>query len=414
MIKIRDRDKKKNETGFLVFSLLLFSFVCIYSYIDSKHSKVENTKEIKQVSTYIADKEETKIEEAAPISRALGNYPIQENEIGVTDERYSYGDVRRYGIFPYDNSLLNNYKLMKNALDNSSKLGYEVYFPTGLYKTQLNISQSNVTIRFEEGAELTGLVHIFVEDNKDKIKNLTIRGTIVTYDRFGTRNVDGITVDAIHVKSDGSKATDYPGVRSRGVHISPGTTNMKCKLIEVDDLDSTGHNNVAAVEIDGWIENPSNLSIDKIRVKKSDVHGVYLTGNGHNIGEIQVDEFGADEYKLKNSIEDSDSLDQSKELKGVWLNRCSDTKIKNIVVNNANNIRSNVKCDVFLDEVGKGKNTKSVTIDNIKCSPKGKSEGVIVSNSAYNINNISAQNSNGESLIVMDKNSKANIKNIVK
>ncbi|ADL53198.1 hypothetical protein [Clostridium cellulovorans] len=412
MVRIRNKDKKKFEIGFLIFSLLLFSFTCVYSYIDTKHSKVESSKAIEQISTYIADKKEVKSEEKETVSRALGNYPIQENEIGVTDERYSYGDVRRYGVFPDDNSLLNNYKLMKNVLDNASTLGYEVFFPTGLYKTQLNISQSNVTIRFEEGAELTGLVHVFVEDNKEKIKNLTIKGTIVTYDRFGTRNIDGLTVDAIHVKSDGSKATDYPGVRGRGVHLSPGTTNMKCKLIEVDDLDSNGLNNVAAVEVDGWIKNPSNLQIDKIWVKKSDVHGVYLTGNGHNIGEIQIDEFGADEYKLKNGLEDSDGIKQSQELKGVWLNRCSDTKIKNIIVNNANTLRPNVKCDVFLDEVGKDKNTKSVTIGNIKCSPKGKSEGVVISNSSYIIDNVSAQNSNGESLVVMDKKSKAVVKNI--
>ncbi|ADL52111.1 hypothetical protein [Clostridium cellulovorans] len=407
MIKLRNR--KKFEIRFLIFSLLLFSFACIYNYSENKYSEVEKTKEINQSSTYVQNKEESK----EIISRSLGDYPLQANEIGVTDERYSYGDVRRYGVFPYDNSLLNNYKLVKNALDNARNLGYEVFFPKGLYKTQLNISQSNLVIRFEEGAELTGLVHIFVENSKNKIKNITIRGTIVTYDRFGTRNVDGLTVDAIHVKSDGLKATDYPNIKGRGVHISPGTTNMKCKLIEVDDLDSAGHNNVAAVEIDGASNNPSNLFIGKIWVKKSDVHGVYLTGNRHIIGEIQVDEYGADAYKMKSSIEDSDSIKQSKELKGVWLNKCSDTIIKNITVKNVNTIRPNVKCDVFLDEVGKGKNTKSVRIDNIKCFPVGKSEGVIISNSSYIINNISAQNSNGESFVVMDKSSKAIVKNII-
>jgi hypothetical protein len=354
-------------------------------------------------------------------------YPVADGEVGVINVQYPYGDVRRYGVFPNVDTIWHNTTYIRDALINASNLGFELFFPTGLYKTQLNISQSNVTIRFEEGAELTGLVHVFVEDNKEKIKNLTIKGTIVTYDRFGTRNIDGLTVDAIHVKSDGSKATDYPGVRGRGVHLSPGTTNFYCQTMTVDDCDGAGHNNVAAVEIDGSSNNPSNLFIEKIWVKKSDVHGVYIAANDFNIGEIRVNEFGATSYQIAVAMEDTNGLAQSQELKGVWLNRCRNSTVGKIIVNNANATRTNVKYDVLLDETGKTTDStpSGVTIGEIISYPKGTSRGVSINdknyvapNCNYDIGTITVNNTSGRAyesgyaLVSIEDYAKTTIKNI--
>lgn len=390
--------KKKGyyiEIILLIFSIIAFAVMCILAFIDKDKSienarqevlvasdKVEPDKVVDTSKTNTID-ENSATDKAKKDDRAIGHYPVANGEAGVQDEKYSYGDVRRYGIMPNEDKILDNTEKIDNAFNNGSSLGFTVYFPTGLYKTQLNIDQSNLNLEFEEGAEVTGGVYIYTDDNKNKIKNLTIKGTLVTYDRFAATNVDGLIVDNIHVKGDGKIATDYPGIRGRGVHIYKGTNNMKCKSITVDDLDSEGNNNCAAVQIDGYVENPSNLYIEKILVKKSDVHGVYLTGSGHTIGEIQVDEFGAGSFKMATVMEDSDGLAQDKELKGVWINRCDSTKISKITVSNAAEIRNNVKYDVLLDETGKGGSIKPVDIGEIISKPFGSSEGVAINDKNY-------------------------------
>ncbi|ADL50014.1 hypothetical protein [Clostridium cellulovorans] len=382
------------EIIFLIVSVIAFVAMYIFAFV-IKPKPVKNAGQEVVIATEkdAPDNSEVKendqqdnseaTEEEKKTNREIGHYPAVSGEVGVLDEKYSYGDVRRYGIIPDKDTIWHNTQYINNAFNNGSKLGFEVFFPKGFYKTQLNISQSNLTLDFEEGSEVTGGVYIYTIDNQNKIKNVTIKGTIVTYDRFAATNTDTLIVDTIYVKGDGSKATDYPGIRGRGVHIYKGTTNMRCKSIIIDDIDGNGENNCAAVQIDGYVENPSNLSIDKIWVKKSDVHGVYLTGNGHKIGEIQVDEFGAGANKQPQPIEDSDDLEQSQELKGVWINRCADTKIGKITVKNPDETRKNVKYDVLLDETGKGANTKGVEIGEIISNPMGKSLGVAINDKNY-------------------------------
>lgn len=311
-------------------------------------------------------------------------YPILDGEVGVINKGYPWGDVRRYGVFPNtDINYDRDTPYIQNALRNSRDLGFTVIFPSGFYKTELNIGISNVTIKVDKGTEFAGLIHVGLVNGEGEIENIKMYGRYTNYDRFGTFKVNGLYVEEIHVKSDGSKTINYPNLKSRGVHIYGGTKNMECRLMIVDDADQNALNTEGAVAIDGYQSNPQNLKIGKIWVKKSDVHGVYITGSGHNIGEIQVDEFGAGEYKWS-GLQDSNGKLQSQELKGVWLNRIENSTIGKIVVNqNTEGTRAFAKYHVMIDETGINR-YGTISIGDIICSNViSASRGVCLGDRTY-------------------------------
>ncbi|MCG6183417.1 hypothetical protein H1215_08410, partial [Anoxybacillus sp. LAT_38] len=305
-------------------------------------------------------------------------------EVGVINKQYPIGDVRRYGIFPDG---ITNWNLNTNYIDviqqNSANLGIPIYFPSGFYNTELNIYMSNVSIILDKDVEFAGLIHIGSLTETD-IKNIVIKGTVVTYDRFGTFKINGLYVERVHVKADGTKALNYPGIRSRGIHIYSGTKNLVCKEMIIEDFDQDGYNNESAFAADGYGNNPQNLKIDRIIVKKSDVHAVYLTGSGHRIGEIIVEEYGAGQYMQDTGLQDSNGLAQSQELKGVWINRCEDTEIGRIIVNQSDEgTRAFAKYDVMVDETGINR-YGTVKIGEIICkNVRGASRGVCFGDRFY-------------------------------
>lgn len=151
------------------------------------------------------------------------------------------------------------------------------------------------------------------------LRNLRWTGTLTTYDRFGTINLIDSYIERVHVKSDLVKHTIYPGTKSRGIHIYFGTARLTSEEWLVDDCGNL-NNTDAALAIDGSAFNPVDLRVKKIRIRKSDTHGAYITGFGHQFGELQVDEFAASTYG-GTGLQDADNLAQSQEQKGVWINR---------------------------------------------------------------------------------------------
>lgn len=356
-------------------------------------------------------------------------------EKGVLNTQYKPGDVRRYGIFPDG---VTNWNLTTDYIttiqENSANLGLEIFFPSGIYNSEFNLYMSNVSCRFEAGCEFTGLLHFGGVIRKGdtevtKIENVRLYGDLVTYDRFGTFYIDGLTIEGnIHVKSVPEKALNYPGLRTRGCHIFRGTRNLRVNDIIVDDIDEMGFSNDAAIEIDAndMNELPTNINVRRMIVKKSDIHGVYLMGNGYNVDEIIVEEFGKGTYR-KGQTDNTSCIGadpkQSRELKGVWLNRMGDSYIGKISVNNADDTRANVKYDVMLDETGVAGN-KGVNIGNIFTMCKGNSRGISINdrnypseNSVYNIenveiNNVKSTNEDGYYLVDICDFSKVNITNV--
>ena len=111
----------------------------------------------------------------------------------------------------------------------------------------------------------------------------------------------------------------------------------------------------AAVQVHGWNENPEDIIIEKIHIKSSDRHGVYLTGRNHIINEIVIDKFGIGNTKDIQDIDDSDiSKKETSLITGLWLNKCDNTTIGSVIINTK---ESKGKYALWLDSGDIGKPT---------------------------------------------------------
>ena len=323
-----------------------------------------------------------------------GTYVTAEiEETGIVNTEYPVGDVRRYGIFPDAHTNWQNTQNMSKAIANSINCGIEVFWPAGYYKSQLNLMRSNITMRFEEGAEFGGLIHLVSPYSQTSphvgehpLKNISLRGTLSTYSRFGMTDTQNVYIEKIHCLADNDKNIDWGSI-GPGIHIYWGNDQFRCDEIVVDGCDNTGHASDAAIAIDGYSNNPKNFHIGKIHVKDSFVHGLYLTGGGHWIGEVAVDAFGSGTYS-GSGLQDSNGLEQSQELCGVWLNRVYACYIGKITVNQAESgTRSNAKYSVRIDQTGlpgAGDSFGAVEIGSIAAySVKDSNRGVTIGDINY-------------------------------
>ena len=78
---------------------------------------------------------------------------------------------------------------------------------------------------------------------------------------------------------------------------------------------------------------PKDIMINKLHIKSSDRHGVYLTGEDHAIEEIIIDKFGLGNIKNMANMPDVIYQESARELTGVWLSRCNNSLIGSIKVN---------------------------------------------------------------------------------
>ena len=60
------------------------------------------------------------------------SYPILDNEVGVTNITYEYGNVKRYGAIG-EISIEDNTTSFQNAIDSAYACGFNVYVPMGIY-----------------------------------------------------------------------------------------------------------------------------------------------------------------------------------------------------------------------------------------------------------------------------------------
>lgn len=357
--------------------------------LDGAITAAETAVQPAALTTALAAKLDTTI-----ASGTYATFPAVSGETGVLDVRFPPGDLRRYGISP--DGTTNWYVAHRAKWDaaqaNSALLGVPLIFSPGYYASGFEITASNVSARFEVGAEIGGLFHVISYDADpvaNPIRNIALRGTLVTYDRFGCVNVDGLIFDRILVKFNGAKNVQDPG-HGRGVHIYTGCKNFKGIDITVEDLDSGGSNNDAAVSFDNY---PINLWIDRIHVKRSALHGVYITGTGHRIGEVIVDEWGYGTYAGAGLV-GANGVPQSSQLKGVWLNRCESGKIGRIAVGQGSGSYPNGLYDVLIEETGHWIDGAyypgSMTVDYIDAvNISGVSRGISFGDVAYPAGDIS-------------------------
>ena len=258
----------------------------------------------------------------------------------VVNIHFKVGDVRRYGVFP-DSAFAANHPFtkeskMKTVLDLAENHGIELFFPKGNYKGALVLdSRKNLDIRFDL-AEFD-VIHI-TNDATSKVtpENINLKGQIIVYDRLGITEAHKISIDTVYLKSNTEK--NLRQMRGRGCHIYHGCNDIKIKYLEIEDFgsgDKSYQHNHAALAIDGYKNNPINVQIEKLYIKSTDRHGIYITGQGHDIGEVVIDRFGMGSSKEMSGMQDAQK-NEEKEFKAIWINKCYNSSIKKITINEKN------------------------------------------------------------------------------
>ena len=164
------------------------------------------------------------------------------------------------------------------------------------------------------------------------IKNVTLKGTYTTYDRWGLINVDGLKADRIVCKSNPAKHTT--GAEGGGVHIFTMCKNFDVGEVIIEDTknQAASANQHAAYAQDGV--GLENINVGRIWVKDTKVNGAIIAGKNCNYNTIQIDAYGRG--VMSSAIPFSGSSDLHGQLSkdvahGVWLSRLSGT-INNIMV----------------------------------------------------------------------------------
>lgn len=270
------------------------------------------------------------------VSSKVPSVNFQERDL-VLNDKYTIGDVRRYGIFP-DSSYTYTHPISKKpkittVLDLAEEKNIELFFPKGFYNMALILDgRQNIQLRFDKAA--FDIIHITKDtEAKHAPKNIKLKGSLITYDRLGITEAKNIAIDTVFIKTDTTR--NYRKMRSRGCHIYYGSKNITIKYLEIDDFgsgDDRYHNNHAALALDGWRNNPEKVNIDKLYIKSTDRHGVYLTGKNHTINEIIIDRFGIGDDKGMSGMQDANGVEY-KLFSGIWINRCYDTSIGDITIN---------------------------------------------------------------------------------
>jgi len=255
----------------------------------------------------------------------------------VVNNDFKVGDVRRYGIFP-DSAFAATHPFTKKSkietvLDLAENHGIELFFPRGYYKRALILdSRKNLNIRFDL-AEFD-VIHI-TNDAPSKIspENINLKGQVVTYDRLGITEARNISIDTVYLKSNTDK--NLRQMRGRGCHIYHGCNDIKIKYLEIEDFgsgDKSYQHNHAALAIDGYGNNPKNVQIEKLHIKSTDRHGIYITGENHDLGEVIIERFGMGSSKEMSGMQDAQKGEE-KDFKAIWINKCYNSFIEKITIN---------------------------------------------------------------------------------
>lgn len=254
----------------------------------------------------------------------------------VLDASYPKGDIRRYGIYPNsgfskDHPFTKKPKI-ETVLELAEKHGIELSFPKGFYDISLIFSgKSNISASFNE-ASFGGAIQII---NNDSIKseNIELKGDLSTYDQFFSRESKDIVIGNLKILSNPEKSIFK--TRSKGCQIYAGSKNIKINNLYIEDLGSDNMSfkyRNAALSIEGWNNNPENVQIKKIHIKSTDRHGIYITGSDHLIGDVIIDRFGMGSSIDMAPMQDAQAGEE-KEFKALWINKCYDSFIENITIN---------------------------------------------------------------------------------
>jgi hypothetical protein len=248
----------------------------------------------------------------------------------VANPNFSYGDVRRYGIFPET-------EVPKSVLDRIIELanqGVPLVFPSGYYPISLDIEGAEDISIYFHNAVLGGGISI-VEKKNQSSSRIALKGSLTVLDRIFVRQSSDILMDTLRIISDEER--NIYGEKNRGLSIYVGSRNIR-----VDDLkvihsggEPTEHYqfSAAAVQLHGWNNNPRNVYIHKLTIRNAERSGIYLTGSGHRIGILEVSGFGSGS-KIQMAGLDDAAPGSAELFAGVWINKCENCELDTVRISN--------------------------------------------------------------------------------
>ncbi|MBO3115221.1 hypothetical protein J4050_00585 [Winogradskyella sp. DF17] len=256
----------------------------------------------------------------------------------VLDDNYPVGDARRYGVTAETARLKHPHTgdtRLETIMDLAENQGIEMQIPSGYYKMNLIIdSRKNLNLRFNN-SEFDLIQIIKNKDSLSESKNINLKGTLISNDKVSITASEDIAIDSILIRAN---TLNLRKSRPRGCQIYYGSKDIKIGYLEVDDLGSDTAKDKythAALAVDGWNNNPINVDIGEIHIKSSDRHGIYLTGSDHVIGKVLIDKFGMGSSDGMDPMQDA-KIGEEKEFKALWINKCYNTFIESITINEEN------------------------------------------------------------------------------
>lgn len=280
----------------------------------------------------------------------------------VVNDNFPVGDVRRYGIVNNGGDPIHPYSkelTTETIFKLASKEKIKLFFPKGYYKFGLNFKGiKNITIE-SDNAEFGGPLYFIEDADGNESTDIEIKGDITTYYKIFMRKCRDIEFETINIVSNPEK--NIAKLKSMGCDIYAGSKFIYFKNLNISGLGSNNDSfklSRAALQVHGWNNNPESITIDNLKIMSSDRHGVYLTGNNHEIQNISIDVFGEGRFKGMNELDDTEKGQTSK-ITGLWLNKCNNATIGEVKINTKN---SKGEYAVWLDE---GDTTQPTTIESI-------------------------------------------------
>lgn len=288
----------------------------------------------------------------------------------VMNPKFPVGDVRRYGLTA-ETAKQAHPKTGKNrmttVLDLAEQSGIEMTFPGGYYGMDLTLdSRKNLNLKFNKSE--FSLIHITqVNDSLPIPENITLKGSLIAYDRLGITEAKNIKLDSVFIKSDLNK--NLRKIRARGCHIYHGCKNITINYLEIDDLGSGSINHKythAAIAMDGWNNNPTDVTINKAVINSTDRHGVYMTGQDNIIKDLTIKRFGIGSVEGMDGMQDA-AKGEEKELTAVWLNKCDYCYIDKVTIDEKDSKATNT---FFLDSGNPNKPSEIGNVVILNDNPK--------------------------------------------
>jgi hypothetical protein len=168
-----------------------------------------------------------------------------------------------------------------------------VVFTVGLYKTALDNTYSNVTVKSNNGAHFAGTIHAAINNDgilnpQNNPKNVKFLGLTTSLERVGSYFCDDVYFDEILIKSD--DANSLSGF-SAGVHFYKGSKRVRCPKITIEDSRSSF--GFGLDSDDGNL--PEDCHFGQVIINKSQVTGFYTRSKNCSFESVLVKNYGLSE-----------------------------------------------------------------------------------------------------------------------